>query len=71
MLGIRLWNLRIFTWIFASSLPVYIKSWSYKPSEEYKDNMPLYYDFSISCMLDQVISRDLWYKYYFGPPGTI
>ena len=46
----------------AKPLVVYISSWSYKPSEEMDGDEHVYYDFDITCAMDQVYSRNTWYK---------
>lgn len=60
-LGSKLWHLYIFTWLFKYPLPVFIKNWRYKKSNE----NGVSYDFTISCEFDQVYSKDTW-KTYFG-----
>lgn len=69
-LGEKLWHLTIYNnVIFKSSSPliVYISNWSYKPSEEVVDDMPVYYDFNITCALDQVYSRETWFNKLIEP----
>lgn len=64
-LGEKLWNLNIFDNVIfnkAKPLVVYISSWSYKPSEEMDGNEHVYYDFDITCAMDQIYSRNTWYK---------
>ena len=64
-LGEKLWNLNIFDNVIfnkAKPLVVYISSWSYKPSEEMDGDEHVYYDFDITCAMDQVYSRNTWYK---------
>jgi hypothetical protein len=51
----------------AKPLVVYISEWSYKASEERDGNDPVYYDFEITCALDQVYSRDTWNKILARP----
>ena len=62
-LGEKLWHLNIYNnVIFNTTKPlvVYISEWSYKASEERDGNEPVYYDFEITCALDQVYSRKIW-----------
>lgn len=64
-LGEKLWNLNIFDNVIfnkAKPLVVYISSWSYKPSEEMDGDEHVYYDFEITCAMDQVYSRNTWFK---------
>lgn len=64
-LGEKLWNLNLFDNVIfnkAKPLVVYISSWSYKPSEEMDGNEHVYYDFEITCAMDQVYSRNTWFK---------
>lgn len=64
-LGEKLWYLHLFEdVIFKKDDPliVYISDWSYQRSEEYDMNLdcPVYYEFTINCVLDQVYSREVW-----------
>lgn len=64
-LGEKLWYLHLYEdVIFKKSNPliVYISDWSYQMSEEYDTTLgePVYYEFTINCVLDQVYSRDVW-----------
>lgn len=66
-LGEKLWYLHLYeNVIFNKNDPliVYISDWSYQMSEEYDMNFncPVYYEFTINCVLDQVYSRDVWQK---------
>ena len=73
-LGEKLWHLNIYNnVVFNTTKPlvVYISEWSYKASEERDGNEPVYYDFEITCALDQVYSRETWYKILARPkPAT-
>lgn len=73
-LGEKLWHLNIYNnVIFNTTKPlvVYISEWSYKASEERDGNEPVYYDFEITCALDQVYSRKTWYNILARPkPAT-
>lgn len=73
-LGEKLWHLNIYNnVIFKTTKPlvVYISEWSYKASEERDGNEPVYYDFEITCALDQVYSRKIWDKILARPkPAT-
>lgn len=65
MLGEKLWYLSIYEDIIfkkTSPLIVIISDWSAKPSIEYDTSldMPVYYDFEITCMLDQTYSNEQW-----------
>lgn len=64
-LGQKLWHLNLYNnVIFSSAKPlvVYISEWSAKPSEEMVGNLHVYYDFEITCAMDQVYSRDTWFE---------
>ena len=73
-LGEKLWHLNIYNNVIfntAKPLVVYISEWSYKASEERDGNEPVYYDFEITCALDQVYSRKTWYNILARPmPAT-
>lgn len=63
--GAKLWYLHIYSGtIFKKKTPliVYISDWSVKRSEESNSNGPYYYEFSITCNLDQTYSRAQWYR---------
>lgn len=73
-LGEKLWHLNIYDNVIfnmAKPLVVYISEWSYKASEERDGNDPVYYDFEITCALDQVYSRDTWNKILTRPTQAI
>lgn len=62
-LGSKLWYLNIYdNIIFNSAYPliVYISDWNVKVSNESISGTPVYYDFNITCHLDQVYSRSQW-----------
>lgn len=63
--GEKLWYLSIYNDVIfkrSSPLIVYISDWSVKYSEECLHGFdPAYADFSITCNLDQIYSRDQWY----------
>lgn len=63
--GAKLWYLNIYGGtIFKKETPliVYISNWSVKRSEETNDSGHYYYEFSITCNLDQTYSRAQWYR---------
>ena len=63
--GAKLWYLNIYGGtIFKKETPliVYISNWSVKRSEESNDSGHYYYEFSITCNLDQTYSRAQWYR---------
>lgn len=64
--GSSLFNLILYPFIFKKPLIVYISSWSAKPSKEYnlKESASFYYDFTISCTMDRVLSAKTWDTYY-------
>ena len=62
-LGSKLWFLNIYDDIIFNSthpLIVYISDWNVKISNESLNGMPVYYDFSLTCNLDQIYSRSQW-----------
>lgn len=62
-LGEKLWYLCIYGGVlFNAAKPfiVYVSEWSCKPSEEMVNNAHVYYDFEITCALDQVYSLTTW-----------
>lgn len=62
-LGEKLWHLNIYdNVIFKQNRPlvVYVSEWSVKPSDEIVGEEPVYYDFEVNCVLDQVYSRETW-----------
>ena len=73
-LGEKLWHLNIYNNVIfnmTKPLVVYISEWSYKASEERDGNEPVYYDFEITCALDQVYSRKIWNNILATPkPAT-
>ena len=73
-LGEKLWHLNIYNNVIfnmTKPLVVYISEWSYKASEERDGNEPVYYDFEITCALDQVYSRKIWNNILARPmPAT-
>ncbi len=62
--GANLFQLKIYPFIYNSPLTVYIDSWSVTPSREWNTDMNdhYYYDFTISCTMDQVLSAKSWLK---------
>ena len=65
-LGEKLWHLYLYNDVIFKStdpLTVYISDWSVKPSAEVINNRPVYYDFEITCAMDQVYSRNTWRKH--------
>ena len=63
--GAKLWYLNLYSGtIFKSQTPliVYISNWSVKRSEEWTDSGHYYYEFNITCNLDQTYSRSQWYR---------
>lgn len=63
--GAKLWYLNIYGGtIFKKETPliVYISNWSVKRSEESINSSHYYYEFSITCNLDQTYSRAQWYR---------
>lgn len=65
--GAKLWYLNIYdnnNVIFNSAFPliVYISNWTVKFSEESNISSHVYYEFSVTCNLDQTYSRAQWYR---------
>lgn len=72
-LGEKLWALYLYdNFLFKQPLTVFVKDWSVKPSNEINTikvetddsvqfvQRPVYYEFNITCALDQVYSKDQW-----------
>lgn len=59
-LASRLWQLRMFPFIFKKPIIVAITDWKVTPSLEMMDGRHAYYDFTISCEPDQVKSLERW-----------
>lgn len=59
-LAARLWQLDIFRFIFKKPIIVAITDWKVTPSLEMMGSQHAYYDFSITCKLDQVKSLPRW-----------
>lgn len=58
-LGLPICQLRIYSDIFFTFFNVFITKWSAKPSKYMSsERKPYYYDFDITCTLDQVMSLD-------------
>lgn len=63
--GAKLWYLHLYSGtIFKKATPliVYVSDWSVKRSEEANLDGPYYYEFNITCNLDQTYSRAQWYR---------
>lgn len=63
--GAKLFELRIMPFIFKQNLKVYISGWSVNPSSECfitseNKHEHVYYDFKITCCMDQIPSKDTW-----------
>lgn len=72
MLGEKLWELHLYEdVIFKKHNPliVYISDWSMQNSEEFDLNLnePIYREFTITCVLDQVYSREQWNRILYYP----
>lgn len=60
--GANLFQLKIYPFVFKQPLTVYIDSWSVTPSREWNTdtNDHYYYDFTVSCTMDQVLCAKSW-----------
>lgn len=60
--GANIFMLRIYPFIFTQEFSVHVNSWSVTPSREYNADMGThyYYDFSLSCEMDQMPSCPTW-----------
>lgn len=67
--GANIFMLRIYPFIFTQEFSVHVNSWSVTPSREYNSDMGThyYYDFSISCEMDQMPSCPTWAQIF----GTV
>lgn len=67
-MGAKIFSLKLFPFIFKSPLTVYIDNWDFTPSIETAIDSDgtkstidsIYYDFKISCSLDQIPSKHRW-----------
>ena len=64
--GASLFRLRLYPFMFNNPFIVYIPSWSVKPSKEYNVNEETnyYFEFSITCTMDQIPSAKTWNEVY-------
>lgn len=62
--GACLFGLRIYPWIFRKPITIYIDNWSVTPSKEWNEDQHIndhyYYDFTLSCKMDQKPSAATW-----------
>ena len=66
--GGALWHLSILPGIFSHKLPVYVQSWTVKPSKEIDSTgKAAYMDFTVTCVLDQVKTGNWWANEIYAP----
>lgn len=66
--GGALWHLSILPGIFRRKIPVYIQSWTAKPSKEIDSTgKAAYMDFNVTCVLDQVKTGNWWANEIYAP----
>lgn len=68
--GAAIYELRLFPFVFYMPFNVYISSWSVKPSKEFnmKEDTNYYFDFTISCEMDQIPDANNWNNNIFAWP---
>lgn len=64
--GANVFELKLFPFIYKKPFYIYISNWTVTPSKEYNQTSKdsFYYDFSISCGLDRVLSSNTWDTYF-------
>lgn len=66
--GGALWHLSILPGIFSHKIPVYVQSWTAKPSKEIDSTgKAAYMDFTVTCVLDQVKTGNWWANEIYAP----
>jgi hypothetical protein len=66
--GGALWHLSILPGIFSHKLPVYVQSWTVKPSKEIDSTgKAAYMDFTVTCVLDQIKTGNWWANEIYAP----
>ena len=72
MYGGAIWNLTILPGILKHKIPVYVKSWTAKPSKEI-DNKgdAAYMDFTVTCVLDQTKTGTWWNEIIYAPEADL
>lgn len=67
LLGGAVWYLTILPGLINGPIPVFVESWSAKPSKEIdSDGQTSYYDFTITCTMDQIKSGSWWGDSFFS-----
>lgn len=69
-LGARLWRLSLYTFIYKKPLVVLVNSWTCTPSKEMFGTNHVYYDFEVSCKLDQIASSEKWSQIFNAASST-
>ena len=66
--GGALWHLSVLPGIFSHKIPVYVKSWTVKPSKEIDSTgKAAYMDFTVTCVLDQTKTGNWWANEIYAP----
>ena len=66
--GGALWHLSVLPGIFSHKIPVYVQSWTVKPSKEIDSTgKAAYMDFTVTCVLDQTKTGNWWANEIYAP----
>lgn len=66
--GGALWHLSILPGVFSHKLPVYVQSWTAKPSKEIDSTgKAAFMDFTVTCVLDQIKTGNWWANEIYAP----
>lgn len=66
--GGALWHLSVLPGIFSHKIPVYVKTWTAKPSKEIDSTgKAAYMDFTVTCKLDQTKTGNWWVNEIYAP----
>lgn len=66
--GGALWHLSVLPGIFSHKIPVYVKTWTAKPSKEIDSTgKAAYMDFTVTCELDQTKTGNWWVNEIYAP----
>lgn len=70
MFGGAIWNLSILPGILNHKIPVYVKSWTVKPSKEIDcKGQAAYMDFTVNCIMDQTKTGSWWDSIIYSAEG--
>ena len=68
--GGALWNLTVLPGIFSHKFPIFVQSWTAKPSKEIDaTGNAAYIDFTITCVMDQIKCGTWWSNCIYRAEG--